>query len=284
MLDGGERRVVCGHGGRGTRDEMAIHTTTRPAGDHAECRIRIAAAGDVHFGRDSDRERAAAAFGGLQGRVDLVLLAGDLTTHGEPEQAAILADAVRGLDVPVFTVLGNHDWHSGRAGEVAAVLEEAGVVVLQRSHRVLELCGAEVGVVGAKGFVGGFAGSHIPDFGEPLLRRVYAEGMEEVAALDAGLRAVALCPFRIVLLHYAPTTQTLEGERRDIWAFLGTDRLAAPILEHNPDLVLHGHAHAGTFEGRVGEVPVYNVSVPVMGEDFWVFEMTGSRRVPSEVH
>jgi Icc-related predicted phosphoesterase len=262
---------------------MAIHTTGRPPGEE-ECRIRIAAAGDIHFGREGDRERAAEAFAGLADRVDLVLLAGDLTTHGEPEQAAMVADAVRELNVPVLTVLGNHDWHSNRAGEVTAVLQEAGIVVLDRSHHVLELCGAEIGVVGTKGFVGGFAGSHIPDFGEPLLRQVYAEGMAEVAALEEGLRAVELCPFRIVLLHYAPTGQTLEGERRDIWAFLGTDRLAAPILEHNPDLVLHGHAHAGTFEGRVGEVPVYNVSVPVLGEDFWVFEMTGARRAPSEVH
>ncbi|MGH2949644.1 MAG: metallophosphoesterase family protein [Solirubrobacteraceae bacterium] len=262
---------------------MTVHTTARPQTGE-ECRIRIAAAGDVHFGRDGDRERAARAFAGLEGRVDVVLLAGDLTTHGEPEQAAILAAAARDLGIPVVAVLGNHDWHSNRADELTAVLREAGIVVLERSHHVLEICGAEVGVVGTKGFVGGFAGSHIPDFGEPLLRRVYADGMAEVAALDEGLRAVALCPFRIALLHYAPTTQTLEGERRDIWAFLGTDRLAAPILEHNPDLVLHGHAHAGTFEGRVGEVPVYNVSVPVMGEDFWVFEMTGTTRVPSEVH
>ena len=263
---------------------MTINTTSRPAGVDEECRIRIAAAGDVHFGRDSDRERAGAAFGALEGRVDLILLAGDLTTHGEPEQAAILADAAGDLDIPVLTVLGNHDHHSARAGEVTAVLEEAGIVVLDRSHHILEVCGAELGVVGTKGFVGGFTGSHIPDFGEPLLRQVYAEAGAEVEALDEGLRAVAMCPFRIVLLHYAPCGETLEGERRDIWAFLGTDRLAAPILEHNPDLVLHGHAHAGTFEGRVGEVPVYNVSVPVMGEDFWVFEMTGSRRAPSEVH
>ena len=71
---------------------MTINTTNRPAVDE-ECRIRIAAAGDVHFGRDSDRERARQAFGALEGRVDLVLLAGDLTTHGEPEQAAILAHA-----------------------------------------------------------------------------------------------------------------------------------------------------------------------------------------------
>jgi Icc-related predicted phosphoesterase len=263
---------------------MTIHSTGRPPGEQEECRIRIAAAGDMHYGGEHDAGRAKAAFASLAGRADLVLLAGDLTTHGEPEQAAILAREAAQLDVPVLTVLGNHDWHSNRAAEVAAALEEGGVVVLDRSHHVAEICDTQVGIVGTKGFVGGFTGSHIPDFGEPLLRQLYAQGMEEVAALDAGLRAVAMCPFRIVLLHYAPTTETLEGERRDIWAFLGTDRLAVPIAEHSPDLVLHGHAHAGTFSGRVGEVPVYNVSVPVMGEDWWVFEMSGSRRVPSELH
>jgi Icc-related predicted phosphoesterase len=262
---------------------MAVQPTNRP-GEPPECRIRIAAAGDVHYGGEPDRERARAAFSALEGRVDLVLLAGDLTTHGEPEQAAILGEAAQALDVPVVTVLGNHDWHANRADEVTAALEEAGVIVLDRATHVLDLCESQLGIVGCKGFVGGFAGSHIPDFGEPLLREVYAESIREVEALDAGLREIALCPFRIVLLHYAPTTETLEGERRDIWAFLGTDRLAPPILEHNPDLVLHGHAHAGTFQGAVGEVPVYNVSVPVMGEDFWVFELSGAGRTPSEVH
>jgi uncharacterized protein len=245
--------------------------------------IRIAAAGDMHYGGEHDRDRARQAFAALAGRTDLVLLAGDLTTHGEPEQAAIAAEAARGAEAPVVAVLGNHDWHSNRAAEVAAVLEEAGIVLLDRGHTVVEIGDARVGIAGTKGFVGGFPGSHIPDFGEPLLREVYAQGMAEADALDEALREIAMCPFRIVLLHYAPTTETLEGERRDIWAFLGTDRLAVPIAEHTPDLVLHGHAHAGTFEGRVGEVPVYNVSVPVMGEDWWEFELSGERRVPSEV-
>jgi uncharacterized protein len=262
-----------------------IATDGRPGDRHDECRIRIAAAGDIHYGeREGDHERAAAAFSALAGKVDLVLLAGDLTTHGEPHQAQIVADACRGLDVPVVTVLGNHDWHTNQGPAVTAVLEEAGIVVLDRAHHVIEICDAEVGIVGAKGFVGGFTGSHIPDFGEPSLRGIYAEGMREVEGVDEGLRAVAMCPFRIVLLHYAPTTETLAGERRDIWAFLGSDRLAVPIAEHNPDLVLHGHAHAGTFEGRIGDVPVYNVSVPVLGEDFWIFELAGERRgAPSEV-
>jgi uncharacterized protein len=84
---------------------------------------------------------------------------------------------------------------------------------------------------------------------------------------------VALCDYRIVLLHYSPTVETLEGEPREIWTFLGTDRLQAPIAEHRPDLVLHGHAHAGRFRGSVAGVPVFNVSVPVMARDFWIFEL-----------
>jgi uncharacterized protein len=250
-----------------------------------ECAIRIAATGDIHLGREGDEQRWAEAFGGLRDRVDLVLLAGDLTTHGEPEQGAMVARAVSVLeDVPVLAVLGNHDWHVNRRDELVAALSEGGIDVLEREHRVLELCGAEVGIAGCKGFGGGFDGAHIPDFGEPLMREVYAESIREADALGEALRAIALCPFRIALLHYAPITETLQGERSDIWPFLGTDRLAAPLREHHPDLVLHGHAHAGTFAGKLGEVPVYNVSVPVLGEDFWVFEMTGARRTPSEVH
>jgi Icc-related predicted phosphoesterase len=250
-----------------------------------ECAIRIAATGDIHLGRPADEQRWTAAFAGLRDRVDLVLLAGDLTTHGEPEQAAMVARAVAPLeDVPVLAVLGNHDWHVNRRDELVAALQEGGIDVLEREHRLLDVRGAEVGVAGTKGFAGGFDGAHIPDFGEPLLRAVYADSMREAAALDEALRAIALCPFRIALLHYAPITATLEGERSDIWAFLGTDRLAAPLREHHPDLVLHGHAHAGTFAGTIGEIPVYNVSVPVLGEEFWVFEMTGAARAPSEVH
>ena len=245
--------------------------------------IRIAAAGDIHCAEPL-RERITHAFAELPGQADVVLLAGDLTTHGEPEQAAVLADACRALSIPVYAVLGNHDYHANRCDEVVAVLEEAGIVVLDRDHQVLQLNGIEVGVVGTKGFVGGFPSGHIPDFGEPLLRQVYAESIAEATALDAGLRAVAACPLRIVLLHYAPTTETLEGEPREIWAFLGTDRLAAPIIEHEPDLVLHGHAHAGTFRGAIGSVPVFNVSVPVLGKDFWELELTVPERAPSAIH
>ena len=223
-----------------------------------------------------NRDALAAAFRAIDGAVDLVLLAGDLTTYGQPEQAALLAEICRPLEVPVYAVLGNHDWHCNRVPEIVALLSGAGVRVLDRSWAVEDVDGVSVGIVGLKGFIGGFPDSQLPDFGEPILRQVYAETTEEVDALEAGLEAVEGSDYRIVLLHYSPTVTTLEGEPRGIWPFLGTDRLAEPIAEHRPDVVLHGHTHAGRFEGAIGDVPVFNVAVPVLGRDFFVFELDGA--------
>jgi uncharacterized protein len=243
--------------------------------------IRVAAAADIHCS-EARAGQTAEAFAALEGEADLLLLAGDLTTLGEPGQARALADAARGLSFPVFSVLGNHDWHANRTEEIVAVLAEAGIVVLERSWETAKVAGTSIGIVGTKGFVGGFPDSQLPDFGEPLLREVYAETTADVTAVEEGLAAIAECDLRIVLLRYAPTTSTLVGEPEVIWAFLGTDRLAPPIAAHRPDLVLHGHGHRGTFEGAIGDVPVYNVAVPVMGRDFWIFELVPRRAALSE--
>src|SRR5437763_5173339 len=252
--------------------------------DTSEARcLRIAAAGDVHCSQ-ARRDEIRRSIEALEGSTDLVLFAGDLTTHGEPEEGAVLADACKALEVPVFAVLGNHDWHVNRHDELVEALTDGGIGVLERDWAMCAAGGLDVGVVGVKGFVGGFPGSHLPDFGEPLLRSVYRETSLEVEALDHGLREIALCPARIALLHYSPSEETISGEAPGIWAFLGTDRLAAPIAEHEPDLVLHGHAHAGAFEGRIGEVPVYNVSVPVIGRDFWLFELEVPARARTPIH
>jgi Icc-related predicted phosphoesterase len=238
--------------------------------------IRIAAAGDVHAS-EATRERVLRAFDHVVDEADVVLLAGDLTTTGEPDQAAVLADACRDLPIPVFTVLGNHDHHAGREADIRAVLEEAGVHVLDRSWRTCEIAGLELGVVGAKGFVGGFPGSALPDFGEALMRQVYAETTAEAEAIAKGLQEIVHCDLRVVLLHYAPVEATLEGEPEGIYVMLGSDRLATPIAEYGADLVLHGHAHAGSFQGCIGKIPVYNVAVHVTGRDFWIFDLEGAR-------
>src|SRR3954471_185836 len=245
--------------------------------------VRIAAAGDVHA-REGMEDQLRDSFGRLRGKADLVLLAGDLTTCGDPKEARVLAEACSDLEIPVIAVLGNHDWHLDRADEISAVLADAGVVVLDRASTIVQAAGLRIGVAGAKGFVGGFPGSHLPDFGEPALRMVYAEATAEIKGIARGLQEISTCDLRIVLLHYSPTGETLVGEPEGIWAFLGTDRMAAPIREHEPDLVLHGHAHAGTLEGAIERVPVYNVSVPVIRKDFWIFELTGVRETAPPIH
>src|SRR5205085_10631576 len=135
---------------RSFRTAARGHATDVTVDTEPETTVRIAAAGDLHC-RESRRHEVAAAFASVQEEVDAILLAGDLTTHGQPEQAEILAAACRPLQVPVIAVLGNHDWHVDRRDELVAVLEDAGVVVLDPGVATFEVRGRDVAVVGAKG-------------------------------------------------------------------------------------------------------------------------------------
>ena len=234
-------------------------------------RIRVAAAADIHCSEET-RSEVADAFAKVETDADVILLAGDLTTLGLPEQAQVLSDIAHGAEVPIVAVLGNHDYHSDREGEIAEKLTAAGIMLLERSSTILTVNGISIGIVGAKGFIGGFDGGGI-NFGEPLIRAVYAETTADVDALERGFAEIAGAAIRIVLLHYSPIVETLEGEPRGLWNVLGNERLAVPIAAHRPDLVLHGHAHRGRFEGSIDDVPVFNVAVHVIGRDFWTFEL-----------
>src|SRR3954452_7882720 len=151
---------------------------TIPAMSEGPC-VRVAAAGDIHVD-EHNRDEVARAFAGLNGNADLVLVAGDLTTHGEPEQGELFVSCRRETDLPVAAVLGNHDCHSGRADELTAVLREGGIDVLDGHAWRRTVEGVEVGVAGVKGFIGGFEGSFWSDCGEPLLRECYAATGREV--------------------------------------------------------------------------------------------------------
>src|SRR5256714_3626065 len=177
--------------------------------------IRVAAAGDIHAG-SAERDRVAEAFERVEAQADLILLAGDLTQHGQVDQVCVVADACRGLQVPVVAVLGNHDGQPDRPGDLVRALAEAGVVVLERTHTILPIGGVSVGVAGVKGFVGGF-GNQWVNFGEPLFREAYAETTKDVDGLERGLAAIEPCAVRIALLHYSPVEETLAGEPERLW-------------------------------------------------------------------
>jgi uncharacterized protein len=219
------------------------------------------------------------SFRRVEERADLVVLAGDLTQHGQRDEVAVVAGACQALSIPTVTVLGNHDWQSDRTADLTRELVEAGVIVLDRTHTILTIGGASVGIAGAKGFVGGF-GDQWANFGEPLFREAYAETTRDVEGFGQALASIEPCSVRIGLLHYAPTEQTLFGEPERLWLVLGAERLAGPIRAHRPDIVLHGHAHHGSFEGDIDGVPIYNVAVHVMGRAFWIFELDAEQHAP----
>src|ERR671931_618919 len=98
--------------------------------------IRVAAAGDIHA-NVAEEERVREAFRLVEERADLIVLAGDLTQHGQVDEVCVVADACRDLELPVVAVLGNHDWHSDRANDLVRALAEAGVAVLDRTHMIL---------------------------------------------------------------------------------------------------------------------------------------------------
>jgi len=234
--------------------------------------VRVAAVGDVHMGADV-LGRYRPALDELGECADVLLLAGDLTRHGTVDEAACVAQEFGGLDVPVVAVLGNHDYHSDEVAGVTKTLQEAGITVLEGEGTTVETASGRIGVAGAKGFGGGFAGRCATAFGEPEMK-AFVEHSEASAAKLAKALAELECDVRIALTHYAPVPDTLSGEPLEIYPFLGSYLLGEAIDAVRTQLAIHGHAHAGCERGMTpGGVRVRNVAHPVIRQAYSVFHL-----------
>ncbi|MGH7630904.1 MAG: metallophosphoesterase family protein [Gemmatimonadales bacterium] len=221
--------------------------------------LRIAAVGDLHLGRTAASvvqtllERAA-------GEADVLALCGDLTDNGQPAEARQLARELAGVKVPIVAILGNHDHEAQETAEVARILGEAGVQVLDGT--ACEIQG--VGFAGVKGFCGGFGRRALGPWGEQAIKAFVREALDEALKLETALGRLR-GERRVVLMHYAPIQGTVEGEPLEIYPFLGSSRLEEPLTRYPVDAVFHGHAHHGQLEGRTrGGTPVYNVSLALL--------------------
>jgi Icc-related predicted phosphoesterase len=239
----------------------------------------VAAIGDLHVTKAS-----AGALQPLFGRIaesaELLLIAGDLTDYGLPDEARVLARELTSLRIPIVAVLGNHDFESEKQDEVQQILVDAGVVMLDGD--ACEILG--IGIAGVKGFGGGFGARALGPWGEPIIKQFVREAVNEALKLESALARLRTSQL-IALLHYTPIQQTAESEPPEILPFVGSSRLEEPIDRFPVSLVVHGHAHRGLLEGttRTG-VPVYNVSMPLLTRSFpdqpafRVFELaTGER-------
>ncbi|WP_329084943.1 metallophosphoesterase family protein [Streptosporangium sp. NBC_01469] len=232
--------------------------------------VRIAAVGDVHLDesrRGSYRERLH----DIGEKADVLLLAGDLTRHGTMEEGRVVADEFRDLPIPVVAVLGNHDHHSDRPAEIAALLRDTGIEVLHDDATVLDIDGVRLGVAGGKGFGGGYAGKCASDFGEPEIKAFVGHTKRIADRWRVALKELQ-ADRRVVLSHYSPVKDTLAGEPLEIYPFLGSYLLAEAVDAEGADLIIHGHAHSGTEKGVTpGGIRVRNVALPVLGRAYGVY-------------
>jgi len=243
--------------------------------------IRVAAVGDIHIGPDSVGT-VAAGLVDIDARADVLLLAGDLTTHGSVAQAELAAAEFADVPVPTIAVLGNHDHHGGVSEEVGRVLATAGIVVLERTSHVLTIDGARVGVVGAKGFGGGFVGASVSEFGETEMQAFARASIDAAADVERALEDVD-ADVKILLLHYAPVRDTLLGEPPEIFPFLGSYLFAEAADRGGANLVIHGHAHRGREVGATpGGIPVRNASKPVLRQAYAIYTLDAGRLPASD--
>ena len=223
--------------------------------------VRLAAVGDLHYGKAS-RGMLQPLFAALTKlEADVLVLCGDLTDYGLPEEAAELArELVSGIKIPIVGVLGNHDYESGASVEITRLLSDAGVRLLD--GETVEVHG--IGFAGVKGFAGGFGRGVLGPWGEEAIKRFVQEAVAESLKLESALARLRT-PTRVAILHYAPIADTVEGEPREIYPWLGCSRLEEPLSRYEVSAVFHGHAHHGTAEGKtINGTPVYNVSLPLL--------------------
>ena len=242
--------------------------------------IRVAAIADVHCYNEL-RGRLRYELESVNEQADVLILAGDLTLYGQPDEARILAEEVRGIRIPMIGVLGNHDFEQEQEWVIVRILEEAGVVMLDGSATTLDIRGRRVGFAGVKGFCGGFGDHLVAPFGELPLKAFVRVGQQEAEKLDAALRRIRddAVDYVVAIVHYAPIRETVIGESPELFPFLGNSSLCDPIDRHEADVCFHGHAHYGSPVGRTpGGIPVYNVARPLV-RTYVVHRLEPSRAV-----
>ncbi len=235
--------------------------------------MRIAATADLHFSPQSyDRIREPLAQ--VRDEADVLVIAGDLTNYGKPEEMHSLLNALVRLRIPIVAVLGNHDYESSCEQELMKMMTEEGIKVLDGSSYERD----GVGFAGAKGFIGGFGRGLLTAFGEKETKAFVQASLDETLKLERALSMIRT--ERIVIVtHYAPICDTVIGEPQEIWPYLGSSRLAEVIDRHGAKLALHGHAHHGKLSGKTtGGVPVHNVALSLLmqhngGKPYCVFDV-----------
>jgi Icc-related predicted phosphoesterase len=221
--------------------------------------MRLAAVADIHLAAEN-HERDVRQFSPVNELADVLVIAGDFTNHGMPEEMRAVLGVLEHIHIPIIAVLGNHDHESGHQDELAGMLRIAGVHLLDGHCHEID----GIGFAGTKGFCGGFAPYELMPFGEQGIKTFVEIAEREAIKLDYGLAQLST-DRKVAITHYAPVRETIVGEPEAIFPFLGSSRLGRVIEQHRPALALHGHAHHGTFATHSATgIPIHNVALPIL--------------------
>jgi Icc-related predicted phosphoesterase len=221
--------------------------------------MRVAAVADLHYSPQTyDKIREQMTH--VRDDADVFVIAGDLTNYGRREEMDSLLTMLSRLRIPIVAVLGNHDYESGQQEELAKMMTSEGIKVLDGSGYERD----GVGFAGTKGFLGGFGRGVLTAFGEPEVKNFVQFSIDEALKLERAMSQLRT-ERRVVVLHYAPIPDTVKGEPLEIYPYLGNSRLAEVVDRHGANLVLHGHAHHGSPDGKTtAGIPVHNVALSIL--------------------
>ncbi len=192
--------------------------------------MRIAYVVDVHDRFDTVPQALAAT-----GPVDVLVVGGDITTLGSPEDAEQAIELWRPLAPCLLAVAGNMD-----SAAIDARLVELGVSIDGRGV-----------VLGDVGIAGVSAAPH-----SPLQTPHEIPDREFAARAAAGLEVVKECRVRILCPHAPPHGTACDRLRSG--EHVGSPALRALVEREQPDLVLCGHIHESRGDDTIGASRIVN--------------------------
>jgi Icc-related predicted phosphoesterase len=169
------------------------------------------------------------------GSVDLLVIGGDITTGGTPDEAAQAVEEWRSLAPRLLALAGNMDSPAidARLAELGIALDSRGVTF------------GDVGVFGVS------AAPRSP------LHTPYELSDDELARrIEDAFRAVEDCRVKIFCPH-APPSDTV-CDRLPSGEHVGSQVIRAFIERAQPDLTLCGHIHEARGTDEIGKTQIVN--------------------------
>lgn len=219
----------------------------------------VAATSDVHSPRHLLEFIASLSkHKGECSEVRLFFFAGDMVERGNVSALRPVVEATRSRcpGARLVAVFGNEEYMDREHVFMQRYRE---IVWLNDSYMTVEWGDLRIAIYGTRGAIDKptpWQIRHIPN-----IRRIYRERVERLRTTVSRLKKDGY--YVVVVMHYAPTVLTVEGEEPRIWPYLASREMENAIRETQPHLVIHGHAHnSKRLEARIGETRVVNVAFP----------------------